>query len=66
MEIVDMGITKFWISGPKSRSVNNFSQRSDFGLSDQVGRGRRAGQVGRADRTHITSLSIQTWVIQLE
>jgi hypothetical protein len=27
-----MGITIFWISGPKSRSVNNSSQRSDFGL----------------------------------
>jgi hypothetical protein len=26
MEIVDMGITKFWIYGRKSRSVNNFSQ----------------------------------------
>ena len=30
--MVDMGITKFGISGPKSRSVNNSSQRSDFGL----------------------------------
>ena len=27
-----MGITKFWIYGRKSRSVNNCSQRSDFGL----------------------------------
>ena len=26
-----MGITKFGIWGPKSRSVNSFSQRSDFG-----------------------------------
>jgi hypothetical protein len=34
MEIVDIGITKFWIWGPKSRSVNNSSQRSDFGLLD--------------------------------
>ena len=25
MEIVDMVITKNWFSGPKSRSVNNFS-----------------------------------------
>ena len=32
MEMVDMGITRFGISGPKSRSVNNSSQRSDFGL----------------------------------
>ena len=30
--MVDMGITRFWILGPKSRSVNNSSQRSDFGL----------------------------------
>ena len=29
--MVDMGITKFWIWGRKSRSVNIFSQRSDFG-----------------------------------
>jgi hypothetical protein len=27
-----MGIIGFWISGRKSRSVNNSSQRSDFGL----------------------------------
>jgi hypothetical protein len=32
MEMVDMGITIFWISGRKSRSVNIFSQRSDFDL----------------------------------
>jgi hypothetical protein len=32
MEMVDMGITRFWIWGPKSRSVNNSSPRSDFGL----------------------------------
>jgi hypothetical protein len=32
--MVDMGITRFWISGPKSRSVNIFSQRSDFGFWD--------------------------------
>jgi hypothetical protein len=30
MEIVDMGITKFWIWGPKSRSVNNSLQRPFF------------------------------------
>ena len=29
---VDMRITRFGIWGPKSRSVNNSSQRSDFGL----------------------------------
>ena len=29
--MVDIGITKFWISGPKSRSVNNSLQRPDFG-----------------------------------
>ena len=34
MEIVGTGITKFWIWSPKSRSVNNSSQRSDFGLLD--------------------------------
>ena len=27
-----MGITRLWIRGPKSRSVNNSSQQSDFGL----------------------------------
>ena len=32
MEMVDMGIIRFWISGPKSRSVNIFSRRSNFGL----------------------------------
>ena len=32
MEIVDMGITRFGIWGRKSRSVNNSSQWSDFGL----------------------------------
>jgi hypothetical protein len=33
MEMVDMGITRFWIWGPKSRSVNNFSSEwfLDFG-----------------------------------
>jgi hypothetical protein len=34
MEMVDMGITRFGISGPESRSVNNSAQRSDFGLLD--------------------------------
>ena len=34
MEMVDMGITRFWISGRKSRSVNICSQQSDFGLLD--------------------------------
>jgi hypothetical protein len=32
MEIVDMGITRFWIWGRKSRSVYIFSQRSNLGL----------------------------------
>jgi hypothetical protein len=27
-----VGITRFWIWGLESRSVNIFSQRSDFGL----------------------------------
>jgi hypothetical protein len=31
MEMVDMSIIRFWIYGRKSRSVNNSSQRSDFG-----------------------------------
>ena len=32
MEMVDMGITRFGVWGRKSRSVHNFSQRSDLGL----------------------------------
>ena len=32
MEMVDMDFTRLWISGHKSRSVNMFSQRSDFWL----------------------------------
>ena len=30
--MVDMGITKFWICAPKSRSVNNSLQRPNFGV----------------------------------
>jgi hypothetical protein len=32
MERVDMAITRFWIYGRKSRSVNIFCQRPDLGL----------------------------------
>jgi hypothetical protein len=35
-DMVDMRIIKFGIWGPKSRSVKNFSQRSDFGLLELI------------------------------
>ena len=42
MEVVDVGITGFRISGPKSRSVNIFVQRPVFGLRwDFTPRGSR-------------------------
>ena len=31
MEMVDMGIIRFRFGDPKSRSVNNYFQRPDFG-----------------------------------
>jgi hypothetical protein len=46
MEMVDMGITRIWSSGRKSRSVNIFFQRPFFGLRwDFTPRGSRPGKM---------------------
>ena len=34
MEMVDMDITRFWFSGPKSRSVNIFSASKSWMIFD--------------------------------
>ena len=34
MEMVDMNITRFWFSGPKSRSVNIFSASRSWMIFD--------------------------------
>ena len=34
MEMVDMDITRFWFSGPKSRSVNIFSASESWMIFD--------------------------------